>query len=53
MREIAIIGIGQTKVHEHWQRSIRDLAGEAISAALKDANREALRQSLAAICSQA
>jgi len=42
MREIAIIGIGQTKVHEHWQRSIRDLAGEVISAALKDANRESV-----------
>jgi len=40
MREIAIIGIGQTKVHEHWERSIRDLAGEAIFAALKDARRE-------------
>ena len=40
MREIAIIGIGQTKVSEHWERSIRDLAGEAIFAALKDAKRE-------------
>lgn len=42
MRKIAIIGIGQTKVHEHWQRSIRDLAGEAIFAALEDANRESV-----------
>ncbi len=40
MREVAIIGIGQTKVHEHWQLSIRDLAHEAIFAALRDANRE-------------
>ena len=40
MREVAIIGIGQTRVHEHWQLSIRDLAGEAIFAALKDAGRE-------------
>ncbi len=40
MREVAIIGIGQTKVDEHWGLSIRDLAGEAIFAALKDAQRE-------------
>ena len=40
MREIAIIGIGQTKVHEHWERSLRDLAAEAIFAAFKDAGRE-------------
>ncbi len=42
MREIAIIGIGQTKIHEHWERSIRDLAGEAFFAALKDARRESV-----------
>ncbi|OQY27647.1 MAG: acetyl-CoA acetyltransferase [Anaerolineaceae bacterium 4572_5.1] len=40
MRETAIIGIGQTKVSEHWERSIRDLAGEAILAALQDTGRE-------------
>ncbi len=40
MREVAIIGIGQTKVHEHWGLSIRDLAGKAIFAAFKNANRE-------------
>ena len=40
MREIAIIGIGQTKIDEHWGRSLRDLASEAILAALKDAKRE-------------
>ena len=40
MREVAIIGIGQTKVDEHWQLSIRDLAGEAIFNALEDAGRE-------------
>jgi len=39
MREVAIIGIGQTKVDEHWQRSIRDLAGEAIANALLDSSR--------------
>ncbi|MCP4142714.1 MAG: thiolase domain-containing protein [Chloroflexi bacterium] len=42
MREVAIIGIGQTKIHEHWGLSIRDLAGEAFFAALKDANRESI-----------
>ena len=40
MREIAIIGIGQTKIHEHWQLSIRELAGEAIFAAQLDAGRK-------------
>ncbi|MBC8335145.1 MAG: thiolase domain-containing protein [Anaerolineales bacterium] len=40
MRKVAIIGIGQTKVDEHWNRTIRDLAGEAIFAALQDAGRE-------------
>ena len=40
MRKVAIIGIGQTKVDEHWERSIRDLAGEAIANALQDAERE-------------
>ncbi len=37
MREVAILGIGQTKIDEHWDRSMKDLAGEAILAALKDA----------------
>ena len=40
MLEAAIIGIGQTAIDEHWQRSIRDLAGEAIFAALQDADRK-------------
>ncbi|MFH1523929.1 MAG: beta-ketoacyl synthase N-terminal-like domain-containing protein, partial [Chloroflexota bacterium] len=40
MRPVAIIGIGQTKIDEHWEKSIRDLAVEAILAALKDAGRE-------------
>jgi acetyl-CoA C-acetyltransferase len=40
MREIAIIGIGQTPVDEHWEKSLRELAGEAIFAAMLDANRE-------------
>lgn len=37
MREVAILGIGQTKIDEHWDRSMKDLAGEAVLAALQDA----------------
>jgi acetyl-CoA C-acetyltransferase len=37
MREVAIVGIGQTKVDEHWDRSMKDLAGEAVLTALRDA----------------
>ncbi len=37
MREVAILGIGQTKIDEHWDLSMKDLAGEAVLAALKDA----------------
>ena len=40
MRPIAIIGIGQTKIDEQWEKSIREIAVEAIYAALKDARRE-------------
>ncbi len=40
MRDVHIIGIGQTKAGEHWDRSLRDLGVDAISAALKDANVE-------------
>jgi acetyl-CoA C-acetyltransferase len=39
MREVAILGIGQTPVDEHWDKSLKELAGEAILAALSDANR--------------
>ena len=42
MREVAIIGIGQTPVDEHWEKSIRELAGEAVLAALNDAGRSAV-----------
>ena len=37
MRDVSIIGIGQTKVGEHWTISLRHLALEAIRAALTDA----------------
>jgi len=40
MREISVIGIGQTKVDEHWDKAIKDLAFEAAIAALQDAGRE-------------
>lgn len=37
MREVAVIGIGQTKVDEHWDKSLKELAGFAILDAVKDA----------------
>jgi acetyl-CoA C-acetyltransferase len=40
MREIAVLGIGQTPVSEHWDKSLLVLAGEAVFAALEDAGRE-------------
>jgi acetyl-CoA C-acetyltransferase len=38
MREVAILGVGQTPVGEHWDKSLKLLAGEAVFAALNDAN---------------
>jgi acetyl-CoA C-acetyltransferase len=40
MREVAILGIGQTPVDEHWEKSLKELAGEAIFAAFSDAKRD-------------
>jgi acetyl-CoA C-acetyltransferase len=40
MRDVSIIGIGQTSVGEHWDHSLRHLAYEALAAAMKDANIE-------------
>lgn len=40
MREVAILGIGMTPVDEHWDKSLRDLAAEAVLLALQDAQRE-------------
>jgi acetyl-CoA C-acetyltransferase len=37
MRQVAILGIGQTKVDEHWDKSLRELGGEACFAAMQDA----------------
>ncbi|HIC89585.1 MAG TPA: thiolase domain-containing protein [Anaerolineae bacterium] len=40
MREVAIAGVGQTPVGEHWDRSLRHLAHDAVIAALQDAGLE-------------
>ncbi len=40
MRKVAIKGIGQTPVSEHWDKSLLVLAGEAAFAALEDARRD-------------
>ncbi|MBN1303969.1 MAG: thiolase domain-containing protein [Anaerolineales bacterium] len=40
MRQVAIIGIGQTIIGERWDRSLRDIAGEAVFSTLYDAQRE-------------
>ena len=37
MREIAILGIGQTPVSENFEQSLREIAGEAVFSALIDA----------------
>lgn len=38
MREVAVLGIGQTRVDEHWDKSLKELAGDAVLEALKNAN---------------
>ena len=40
MRPVAVLGIGQTKIDEQWELSIRQIAVQAIRAALQDAGRE-------------
>ena len=40
MQKTAILGIGQTRIGEHWDESLRDIAGEAALAALQDAGVE-------------
>jgi acetyl-CoA C-acetyltransferase len=40
MRKVAILGIGQTKIGEHWEKSLREIGGEAAFAAMKDAGIE-------------
>jgi len=36
MRDVSIIGIGQTPVGEHWDKSLRELAYQALLAAMKN-----------------
>jgi acetyl-CoA C-acetyltransferase len=40
MRPVAIIGIGQTKIDEMWDKSLREIGGEAAFAAMQDAGME-------------
>ncbi len=40
MRDVSIIGIGQTPVGEHWDKSLRHLAYDALAAAMQDAKIE-------------
>lgn len=40
MRKVAIIGIGQVPVREHWDKSVRELGAQALLDALDDAGRE-------------
>ena len=37
MRKVAILGIGQTTIGEHWDKSLREIGGEAAFAAMRDA----------------
>ncbi|HUV93594.1 MAG TPA: thiolase domain-containing protein [Anaerolineae bacterium] len=38
MRDVSIVGIGQTPVGEHWDKSLRGLGAEAVLQALQDAH---------------
>ncbi len=38
MRRVAVIGVGYTKIGEHWDKSLRELFAEAALKALDDAN---------------
>jgi len=40
MRKVAILGIGQTKIGEQWDKSLREIGGDAAFAAMKDAGIE-------------
>src|SRR5512138_1701468 len=40
MRQVAILGIGQTKIDEHWDKSLREIGGNAAFAAMQDAGVE-------------
>ena len=40
MRPVAILGIGQTIIDEQWEKSLRDIAADAVIKAMHDAGRE-------------
>ncbi|MBM3124078.1 MAG: thiolase domain-containing protein [Chloroflexi bacterium] len=40
MRKIGILGIGQTRIEEQWDKSLREIGGEAALYALQDAGLE-------------
>jgi acetyl-CoA C-acetyltransferase len=40
MRDVSIIGIGQTKVGEHWDKSLRELGFYALNGAMRDSGLE-------------
>jgi acetyl-CoA C-acetyltransferase len=40
MRDVAVIGIGQTPIGEHWDTSLRELAAQALQSAARDAGIE-------------
>ncbi len=40
MRKVAVLGIGQTKIGEHWEKSLREIGGVAAFAAMQDAGLE-------------
>ncbi|MFO7695829.1 MAG: thiolase domain-containing protein [Anaerolineae bacterium] len=41
MRDVAVLGIGQTPIDEHWESSLRDLGYQALRTALDDARVDA------------
>ncbi len=40
MRDVAILGVGQVPVDEHWDKTLVELAGEAVFACLEDSDLE-------------
>lgn len=40
MRAVAVLGIGQTVIDEHWGKSLREIAGDAAFAAMHDSGVE-------------
>jgi acetyl-CoA acetyltransferase len=39
LRDVSIMGIGQTKVGEHWDKSLRQLAMEAVKSPVRSTSR--------------